>query len=72
MTDHLHSLTVVFDKDMREDDAECIINAIQMIKGVQTVHLNVSGPEIHAVVLRERTRIERQIFEAIHKIIQGL
>ena len=38
MTDRLKGLTVVFEKDIREDDAQCIIDAILMIKGVVAVN----------------------------------
>jgi len=37
MTTRLKGLTVVLDHDIREDDAEYIINAINMIKGVLIV-----------------------------------
>jgi len=42
MTDRLKGLTVVLDKDYREDDAEAIINAIKMVKGVQDVQTHVA------------------------------
>jgi len=37
MTDILKGCTVAFDRDIREDDAEDILNAIRMIKGVMCV-----------------------------------
>lgn len=37
MTDRLKGVTVAFERDIREDDAELIINAIRMIKGVAGV-----------------------------------
>lgn len=37
MTDRIQDLTVVLDSDIREDDVECIMDAILMIKGVQSV-----------------------------------
>lgn len=39
MTDRYHSLTVVLEKDMREDDAQALIAAIAQLRGV----LKVSG-----------------------------
>lgn len=32
MTDRIHSLTVTLERDMREDDAQALIDAIRMIK----------------------------------------
>lgn len=37
MTDRLTGCRVVFDQDIREDDAEHILNAIRMIRGVAGV-----------------------------------
>lgn len=37
MTDRYFALTVLLKKDTREDDAERILNAIEMIKGVSKV-----------------------------------
>jgi len=37
MTDRLKGVVVTFDKDYRDDDAEVILNAIRMIKGVLSV-----------------------------------
>lgn len=34
MSDRVHSITVVLEKDIRSDDAEWVINAIKMIRGV--------------------------------------
>ena len=44
MTDRIHSLTVVLDKDMREDDVQAVANAIRMLRPVIDVHLNVADP----------------------------
>jgi len=42
MSDRIRTLTVVLDKDYRDDDCEHIINAILMVKGVISVdpHIN--------------------------------
>lgn len=42
MTDRLKGVYVAFEKDIRDDDASFIINAIHMIKGVADVSLNVA------------------------------
>lgn len=42
MTDRFNALIVVLEKDMRDDDAEHLINAIKMLKGVLSVEGNVA------------------------------
>ncbi len=41
MTDRIHSVTVVLDKDIRIDDAEHLFNAIRMIRHVLSVTPNI-------------------------------
>lgn len=43
MTDRFNALIVVLDKDYRDDDAEPILEAIRMIKCVQSVTGNVKN-----------------------------
>ena len=45
MTDRFHSLTVVLEREIRDDDAEPIIAAIKMIKGVAEVTGEVARGE---------------------------
>jgi hypothetical protein len=52
MTDRYFALTVVLDKDYRDDDAGFIIQAIKMVKGVQRVEPHVT--EVSDFVNRER------------------
>ena len=37
MTDRIHSLTVVLDHNIRDDDVQCIVDAIKMIRCVGEV-----------------------------------
>lgn len=71
MTDRLKGCTVVFDRDIREDDAESLLNAICMIKGVVTVVPSPTKPDDQLV--RERAlrefREEVILFVASIKII---
>lgn len=66
MTDRIHSITVVLEKDIREDDAECILNAIRMIKHVLTAKGNVSDFESRMAEDRARSKIHKQVFNAIY------
>ena len=45
MTDRLKGVHVSFEEDIRVDDAETIINAIKMIKGVSDVKGNITNPD---------------------------
>lgn len=56
MTDRLKGVVVTFEKDIREDDAEEILSAIRMVKGVLSVKPLVSNYEQH--VAEERVRME--------------
>jgi len=56
MTDRLCALTVVLDGTIRKDDAESIMAAIGVIKGVVEVRPVVASPEAYwarATALRE-------------------
>lgn len=56
MTNKFHSLTVVLENDIREDDAQNIINAIHQLKGVIAVSGNVT--DIHDFMSVSRARHE--------------
>jgi hypothetical protein len=43
MTDRFNTLTVVLEKDIREDDAEHLLIAINCLKGVLSVKGNVAS-----------------------------
>lgn len=47
MTDRYNAITVVLDHDIREDDAESLLNAIRMLRGVLSVTPNVTSLESH-------------------------
>lgn len=52
MSDRINALTVVLDRDIRDDDCEPMILAIQMIKGVLSVKPHVSQIEDHIAETR--------------------
>ena len=66
MTDRYHSLTVVLEKDVRTDDAEPIINAIRMVKGVLSVSGKVSNIESHVAQERARFELGKEILEVVY------
>lgn len=56
MTDRLKGLIVTFEKDFRDDDAEHLIDAIRMLRGVLSVKPLVSNIDDH--IAQERVRRE--------------
>jgi hypothetical protein len=67
MTDRIHSLTVVLEKDMRDDDVECVINAIRMIKCVLAVKGNVSDHILYTAEQRVRSEMIEKLFEVVKR-----
>lgn len=58
MTDRLKGCVVLFDKDIRDDDCQPLIDAIRMLKHVKAVTPNLAGPDDW--MCRERVRRELQ------------
>lgn len=58
MTDRLKGCVVAFEKDIREDDAEGILNAIRMIKGVADVSTKKSGHD--DFINRQQIKVDLQ------------
>lgn len=65
MTDRFHSLTVVLEHDIRDDDAEHIINAIKMLRGVLSVSGNVSDIDSHMAEERAKWELRAKLAEAL-------
>jgi len=66
MTDKLKGVTVGFSYDIREDEAEEIINAIKLIKGVQVVAPVIRG--VDDILNRDRIRLEYR--EKIYSVLK--
>ncbi len=65
MTDRYYALTVVLEKNLREDDAEPIIAAIQLLRGVRSVTAHVGDVEIHAAMVRAKGELTEKLFEVL-------
>lgn len=65
MTDRYNGLVVVLEQDIRDDDAEHIINAIKMLRGVLSVAGNVSDMASHIA----QERADRQWRDRLHKLL---
>ncbi len=66
MTDILKGCTVAFDRDIREDDAEAVLNAIRMIKGVLSVSPSLSEPGDWAAGERLRRELGDKLWAVIY------
>ena len=64
MTDRLKGLVVAFEADVRVDDADHIINAIRMLRGVS----DVTELPIESSDWLARTRVRMELWEAIHSL----
>ena len=61
MTDRYNAVVVAFDRDIREDDAEAVINAIRMIKGVVNVTPNVTDISDHVAAMRAKRELREKL-----------
>jgi hypothetical protein len=67
MTDRLKGCVVSFANDIRVDDAESIINAIKMIKGVIGVEVNISDVDDYMNRSKVRRELEEKVWKALHE-----
>lgn len=68
MTDRYNALTVSLERDIRDDDAEIIINAIKMIRGVSDVTGNIVDPDSFSAESRAKGKIIDKLYELIKEI----
>lgn len=67
MTRRHNGYIVILKEDIREDDAESIINALKMINGVLDVQPIVASFEIAIA----EARIRRELIEKLFNILKG-
>ena len=51
MTDRYSTLTVILEEPMRDDDAQVLMDAIRLMKGVLAVDGNIQDPMLEGVAL---------------------
>lgn len=71
MTDRIKGVYVALDKDYRVDDAEAILEAIKMIKGVSEVAINVTDFDDWTNRSRIRMELSAKLWEALHNTKEG-
>jgi hypothetical protein len=69
MTDRIHSLTLVLDHDMRDDDVESLVNACRHFRGVISVTPNVSDPDVHVAEMRCRRLVVTELHAFTRKLL---
>jgi hypothetical protein len=65
MTNRLDAVLVIFDHDIREDDAESLISAIRHLRGVGEVKPHVSDLEGSIAYSRARLDLEKRLWNAL-------
>lgn len=66
MSDRYNALVVVLEKDMRDDDAQAIINSIRMIRGVLSVEPKVVDIQVHVAEMRARADLGQKILRVVY------
>lgn len=66
MTDRLKGCTVAFEKDIRVDDAEFLLNAIRQLRGVLSVTPSISTPEDWIAQERARRELGEKLIEIVY------
>jgi len=62
MTDRFHSLTVVLERDTRDDDCESLILAIKQLRGVMSVTGTVATPDSHMAEQRALMTLRKKLY----------
>ena len=65
MTDRLKGITVVFEHDIRDDDAERILEAIRCLRGVLKVEPTLSTPADWHIETRIKHDLRMKLFEVV-------
>ena len=69
MTTRVKSLTVVLDKDMRDDDVQEIIKAVEMVKGVSLCIIQPTDVFSLEDELA-RMRVKRELAEKLYEVLK--
>jgi Co/Zn/Cd efflux system component len=71
-TDRIHALTIVLDKDYRDDDVQPIVNAIRQIRGVADVtEQHVTTIDDHSARHHVRMKLGSTLFDVFHAVLEG-
>lgn len=65
MTDRYNAFIVVLERDIREDDAEPILNAIKHIRGVLSVKPHVADFSDSIATERVRAELQQKLWDVL-------
>jgi hypothetical protein len=65
MTDRYHTLTVVLKRNIRDDDAQPLVDAISLLRGVASVTGAVSNMTTHMAEERAKLELREKWWELI-------
>lgn len=68
MTDRHAGYVITLAQDIREDDAEAILTALRMIKGVLSVEPVVADIEVSIAQRRERSELQGKLIEFLRSL----
>ena len=71
MTDRVMALTVLLEKDTREDDLDSLITAIRMLRNVSRVDKHIVSGEQALANYRARTDAAMRLMELGGKMLRG-
>jgi hypothetical protein len=69
MTDRVHALTVFLHDDIRDDDAQPIIDAIKMLKGVTDVQPHVQDFSAVWAMTEAKRQIRAELGDTFHRLV---
>lgn len=67
MSDRIKALTVILERDNRDDDVQRLVDAIMMFQGVAKVELQKVTIEDHLARERVRHELEQKLWKALAK-----
>lgn len=67
MTDRIKGVLITFERDIRDDDAKPIIEALKMIKGVLTVKNYITGMEDYMMYQKGHMDARMAMFDYLKK-----
>ena len=71
MTDRINAFTVILDTDMRDDDAEVVLNAISMVKGVLRVEPHIADINAHVAAARIGNKVNERLYALAREMRDG-
>ena len=71
MTNRYNALTVVLEKDIRDDDAEALLSAIRQLRGVLSVSGNVADMDSHLAQERARHDLGEKLWCVLYPKHKG-